>query len=936
MPNLSRPRQSPLKSARTFSTTTMVMVMALSVSVGSFVVAQSRAATTYTVSPGQSLSSAISQLKAGDTLIVKGGNYSGTVTASPAGTSAAPITVKAAAGENPVLTGLVRISNATYFTWDGVDVTWPSSAGSGDHMFKMTGGNNWRVTNSSIGDAHSYAAMLIAGTPSKWQVDHNYFHDTFKSNSTNQDHLIYANGGTGGGVITRNVFKTSPNGRGVKIGPPSGGTSPISNIVISYNTFYNNTGPSNIQLSYGASNNTIYRNLMVKSSQGNITGYNLNGSGNRAYENVGWESSAVITHDGGSAKIADGGGNIHEDPQLNTSTMLPGNAKFAAYGHKAPGDNGTVPTPSANPTPAPTPTPAPAADTTKPTATLTAPAAGSTLSGTVTLTANATDNVKVAKVDFLDGQTVVGTDATSPYSLAWNTATAGNGAHSLSARATDSAGNVTTSAVVAVTVQNSSTDSVSPSTPAGLTVSGTTATSVSLSWTAATDNVGVASYEIQRDGVKVGTSTGTTYTDEPLSSNTTYAYSVIAIDAAGNRSVPSATAMATTGASADTTAPSTPVGLQASFTNNRVTLSWAASTDNVGVKDYVVTRSGVTLGAVTATTITDAVLPTGSYAYVVVARDTSGNFSDPSSPFTVNLVSTADTQAPSVPTGLAAASIGTGEISLAWNPSSDNVGVASYEVWRDGDKLATVTTTSYGDATSAPGTTHVYSVVAVDAAGNRSAPSAGVSATTASNATAAAVTGYTKASTSSASSMTLARPSTVSAGTVLVATLDVRGQPTIDTPSGWTLLRKDVATTGSTMVKYTFARTAALSESSSYTFKFSKSSSATAVLAAVAGVKTTAKSTGKINASGTKITAPSVTLANGGVVLGLFGQANDAKVSAPSNMTKLGEVLNAGGSDSVSQLSLRSLPSGGPSGDETATSNKPAIGIGHLVALEQL
>jgi subtilisin family serine protease len=94
-------------------------------------------------------------------------------------------------------------------------------------------------------------------------------------------------------------------------------------------------------------------------------------------------------------------------------------------------------------------------DTTPPTVSLTSPAAGATVSGTaVTLSATASDNVAVAKVEFLVDGTVVGTDTSSPYSISWNSTTVANGSHSFTARATDTAGNATTSAAVTATVSN--------------------------------------------------------------------------------------------------------------------------------------------------------------------------------------------------------------------------------------------------------------------------------------------------------------------------------------------------------------------------------------------------------------------------------------------------------------------------------------------------
>ena len=89
-------------------------------------------------------------------------------------------------------------------------------------------------------------------------------------------------------------------------------------------------------------------------------------------------------------------------------------------------------------------------------------------------------------------------------------------------------------------------DTTPPSAPANLTVTGTTASSVSLAWSASTDNVGVTGYDVFRGSTKVTTATGTSFTDAGLSASTTYTYTVKARDAAGNVSAASNQVSATT------------------------------------------------------------------------------------------------------------------------------------------------------------------------------------------------------------------------------------------------------------------------------------------------------------------------------------------------------------------------------------------------------
>ncbi|HEV2999793.1 MAG TPA: Ig-like domain-containing protein, partial [Solirubrobacteraceae bacterium] len=105
------------------------------------------------------------------------------------------------------------------------------------------------------------------------------------------------------------------------------------------------------------------------------------------------------------------------------------------------------------PPPPPPPDPIPP-DATPPSVALTAPAAGSTLAATATVAADAADASGVAKVEFLAGDRVIGTDAAAPFAIDWDTATVADGSHSLTARATDAAGNTATSEALAVTVAN--------------------------------------------------------------------------------------------------------------------------------------------------------------------------------------------------------------------------------------------------------------------------------------------------------------------------------------------------------------------------------------------------------------------------------------------------------------------------------------------------
>lgn len=190
-------------------------------------------------------------------------------------------------------------------------------------------------------------------------------------------------------------------------------------------------------------------------------------------------------------------------------------------------------------------------------------------------------------------------------------------------------------------------DSTPPSTPTNLTASVGSATSVNLSWTTSTDNVGVTGYWVVRNGVTLTSVTTTAYTDNSVSPNTTYQYQVSAFDAAGNISLLTAPVSVTTPALPDTTPPSTPTNLTGSaISSSQINLSWTASTDNVGVVGYDIYRNNNLLTSVTPTSFGDTSLTASTnYSYFVKARDAAGNVSNSSNTVTVT------TQSPPATTG---------------------------------------------------------------------------------------------------------------------------------------------------------------------------------------------------------------------------------------------------------------------------------------------
>jgi len=280
------------------------------------------------------------------------------------------------------------------------------------------------------------------------------------------------------------------------------------------------------------------------------------------------------------------------------------------------------------------------------------------------------------------------------------------------------------------TCHSSGGDATPPAAPTNLAANAVSPSEVDLSWTASTDNVGVAGYRIYRNGSLVGSSTTTAYADTGLQAGTSYSYYTIAFDAAGNVSTASNTATATT-LPPDTTPPSPPSGLAANVASStEVDLSWTPSTDNVGVAGYRIYRNGALVGSSATTAYADTGLQAGTgYSYYAIAFDAAGNVSTASNTATATTLPP-DTTPPSPPSGLAANVASSTEVDLSWTPSTDNVGVAGYRIYRNGALLGTSATTSYADTAAQPSTSYSYYALAYDAAGNTSTPSNTASVTT--------------------------------------------------------------------------------------------------------------------------------------------------------------------------------------------------------------
>lgn len=254
-----------------------------------------------------------------------------------------------------------------------------------------------------------------------------------------------------------------------------------------------------------------------------------------------------------------------------------------------------------------------------------------------------------------------------------------------------------------------------------------TGSNATLSWAAATDDRGVAGYNVYKDNQYLTTVFSTTHvlainTDEFTN------FSIVAFDFDGNfsSSSESITLPEITDPAALLEPPTQPSELAGNITGTTVNLNWTASTDNLGVAGYNVYRNNQYISTVFSNTYTGSVEADLYYSFYIVAFDHNGNFSAPSSALRLPEGGPGpSTEAPSIPanlTGSLSDNEGVFTVSLSWDASTDDEAVAGYNIYQNNNYLTTVNTESYQGTVDSEGP-YSYFVVAFDIPRNFSAPS---------------------------------------------------------------------------------------------------------------------------------------------------------------------------------------------------------------------
>ncbi len=176
--------------------------------------------------------------------------------------------------------------------------------------------------------------------------------------------------------------------------------------------------------------------------------------------------------------------------------------------------------------------------------------------------------------------------------------------------------------------------------------------------------------------------------------------------------------------------PTTPQNFIVSdVTATTVSLTWDASKDNIRVVGYQIYRDEKRIATTPLTVYTGkGLVPGQSYTYYIRAYDNSGNFSE----FTdsVVVITVEDFEPPTAPSKLKATEVTHTTVTLVWEASKDNVGIKTYEIYRNDKKLTTTGKTEYISKSLIPGREYEYYIIAYDAAGNVSESSKTIAVTT--------------------------------------------------------------------------------------------------------------------------------------------------------------------------------------------------------------
>ncbi|AYN66193.1 hypothetical protein D1013_01750 [Euzebyella marina] len=285
--------------------------------------------------------------------------------------------------------------------------------------------------------------------------------------------------------------------------------------------------------------------------------------------------------------------------------------------------------------------------------------------------------------------------------------------------------------------ESSSPEESAPPVPTSLSISNISSSSMELHWEITKDSA-ISVFKVYQDGIFKANTEKSPLNIIDLEAETTYRFSVTSIGENEQESDQSVTVEATTLAEVtspnDEEPPTAPANLSSGqISENSITLTWEASSDNTTVASYLVYQNGTNITSVTSTSYQVTNLEAGTeYGFQIRAMDEAENMSEPSAELRVSTQPTVveDTTPPSVPQNLTATETATTTVDLSWGSSSDDTEVMGYYIYQDNEQVTSATTTSTKITGLTPSTTYRFEISAYDAKGNESGKSLGISVLT--------------------------------------------------------------------------------------------------------------------------------------------------------------------------------------------------------------
>jgi chitodextrinase len=237
--------------------------------------------------------------------------------------------------------------------------------------------------------------------------------------------------------------------------------------------------------------------------------------------------------------------------------------------------------------------------------------------------------------------------------------------------------------------------------------------------------------DVNLSGVSAGSYTWVLEVDNPEAADSSAAKPLLFSNATQNANGWLGLGSVSVGSASAGTAPNAPTNLTATGTASTIGLSWTAPASGTTPAGYEILRDGSVIATTQSTSFTDQFLPvSAAHTYTVEAFDAAGDTSAASAAVAASTTNGVDTTPPTAPTGLAASGVTGDSATLSWNQSSDDTGVAGYDVYRNGTLIGSTTYTTYTDIELAGDASYQYTVKAYDPAGNISAASGTASVTT--------------------------------------------------------------------------------------------------------------------------------------------------------------------------------------------------------------